>query len=127
LKSILIYFLIPFCLAAQQGKDNDAYFNFLEQIYLENSAGFYNSFLENELHKQLNMFPESMNQPQILHMLADIRYQNKRIPAAVVTYLRLLFQFPQSESALQVKKDFPEILDKDGGIIRDSGKCHPFS
>jgi len=122
LKSVLIYLLIPFCLTAQKSRDNDAYFNFLEQMYLENTGSRNNSFLLKELRLHLKIYPDSPNQPQILHMLADINYQSSRIPDAVVIYLRLLFQFPQSESSVQVKKDFPEILNKCTSLEDEAAK-----
>ncbi len=109
---MLLLCLLPFCLTAQKGKDSDAYFNYLEQLYLENTSGLFNSFLQQELRQHSKMYPNSSNQSQVLYMLANINYQSNRITAAIVDYLRLLYQFPQSNSSLQVKKDFPEILDK---------------
>lgn len=113
---ILAILLLPLLICAQTLKDSDAYFNFLQQLYFENTDGRYNDFLRQELQQHLRLYPLSAKQAQIFTMLAATEMKSGLKRRAFLNYLKTLFIYPKSASAQSVRKILPAVLDSLPGI-----------
>jgi len=110
-KSLWGLFLIPTLLLAQN-EINDAYFNYLQQIYFENNSGDYNSFLRNELNQYLQIIPNTSQQQQILNMLAHVEFSGNHYPQAFLNYVKIVFFYPQSKTAEQAKTILSKLFNR---------------
>jgi len=92
--TVILFILISISFAQ---KDNISEFDFLQQLYFENTEHQFDSFLVQKLQTWLSVNPADEQSSQVIWMLANLQESTGQKYKALLNYYKLLYLFPTNK------------------------------
>lgn len=111
MKNLIFFFLIGFYTLCNAQIDETAYFNYLQQTYLEHESDTsWENYLQNELVRFQELLPNDVNEDHVIWMLANLKFTSEDYEASLLYSTKLIYLHPKSQFLNSVKANIDSIF-----------------